>query len=396
MIAVRRDYHEAFVCRGRARHVRSSCGYSDVSQLYFVVHNFVCNFDSYTGSMIHNYYLYEEDGQLFMIPWDYNLAFGGFQGAQDATALVNYPIDSPVSGGTIDSRPMLAWIFASEEYTNLYHEYFETFISNMFDSGDFAQIIDEVETLIAPYVEQDPTKFCTYEEFETGVATLKEFCLLRAESISGQLDGTIPSTSDAQSLDDSALIDASSIDISAMGTMNHQMDGMNGGMGKPFEPSSESEQSAESSTPLTQGQENETESNSSDTQTEQGQIIWDDSSGSTDSHSSSDNSTSAEIPSGRPQFGGQIMGGQSDQGQAMQPPGGMAGAFGQDGTSQSPDAMAGATEQNDGTTQTPDSASGQNDTMQLPDSTTEQPGQNGMTMPSERPGQQQSASTAVS
>ncbi len=32
---------------------------------YFVVHNFVCNFNSYTGSMIHNYYLYEEDGQAF-------------------------------------------------------------------------------------------------------------------------------------------------------------------------------------------------------------------------------------------------------------------------------------------------------------------------------------------
>lgn len=44
---------------------------------YFVVHNFVCNFDSYTGSMIHNYYLYEKDGQMSMIPWDYNLAFGG-------------------------------------------------------------------------------------------------------------------------------------------------------------------------------------------------------------------------------------------------------------------------------------------------------------------------------
>ena len=72
---------------------------------YFVVHNFVCNFDSYTGSMIHNYYLYEEDGQLSMIPWDYNLAFGGFQGGQDATFMVNYPIDTPVSGGTVDSGP---------------------------------------------------------------------------------------------------------------------------------------------------------------------------------------------------------------------------------------------------------------------------------------------------
>ncbi|MBR5505820.1 MAG: CotH kinase family protein, partial [Clostridia bacterium] len=31
---------------------------------YFVVHNYVVNADSYTGSMIHNYYLYEEDGKL--------------------------------------------------------------------------------------------------------------------------------------------------------------------------------------------------------------------------------------------------------------------------------------------------------------------------------------------
>lgn len=31
---------------------------------YFVVHNFVVNGDSYTGSMIHNYYLYEQDGKL--------------------------------------------------------------------------------------------------------------------------------------------------------------------------------------------------------------------------------------------------------------------------------------------------------------------------------------------
>ena len=192
---------------------------------YFVVHNFVCNFDSYTGSMIHNYYLYEEDGQLSMIPWDYNLAFGGFQGAQDATALVNYPIDTPVSGGTEESRPMLAWIFASEEYTQLYHEYFAEFIASYFDSGYFAQMIDSVQELIAPYVEQDPTKFCTYEEFETGVATLKEFCLLRAESINGQLAGTIPSTSDDQSQDSSTLIDASDLNISAMGTINN-----NGGM----------------------------------------------------------------------------------------------------------------------------------------------------------------------
>lgn len=192
---------------------------------YFVVHNFVCNFDSYTGSMIHNYYLYEEDGQLSMIPWDYNLAFGGFSagggGSDSATQMVNYPIDTPVSGGTVDSRPMLAWIFADESYTELYHTYFDTFISEYFESGYFEKLITETENLIASYVEQDPTKFCTYEEFETGVDTLESFCLLRAESIRGQLDGTIPSTSDGQQEAASALVDASSISFTDMGSMGH-------------------------------------------------------------------------------------------------------------------------------------------------------------------------------
>ena len=188
---------------------------------YFVVHNFVCNFDSYTGSMIHNYYLYEKDGQMSMIPWDYNLAFGGFQGAQNASSLINYPIDTPVSGGTVDSRPMLAWIFASDKYTEEYHELFSEFIEEYFDSDYIPNLIESTKEMIAEYVEKDPTKFCTYEEFESGVTALKEFCTLRAESISGQLNGTIPSTSDGQTADSSSLIMAEGLNISDMGTMNN-------------------------------------------------------------------------------------------------------------------------------------------------------------------------------
>ncbi|MCM1173432.1 MAG: CotH kinase family protein [Blautia sp.] len=190
---------------------------------YFVVHNFVLNFDSYTGAMIHNYYLYEKDGQLSMIPWDYNLAFGGFMSESDATALINYPIDTPVSGGTMDTRPMLAWIFDKEEYTEQYHRYFSEFISEYFDSGYFTEMIDTVSEMISPYVEKDATKFCTYEEFKEGVSTLKEFCLLRAQSIDGQLNGSIPSTSEEQTQNDSSLIDGSHLSISSMGSMGNQM-----------------------------------------------------------------------------------------------------------------------------------------------------------------------------
>lgn len=189
---------------------------------YFVVHNFVLNFDSYTGSMIHNYYLYEHDGKLSMIPWDYNLAFGGFQSAGGAQGLINYPIDTPVSGGTVDSRPMLAWIFKSDEYTQLYHQYFDEFISEYFDSGYFADMIESLKQMLLPYVEKDPTKFCTYDEFIKGIDTLKEFCLLRAQSVCGQLKGEIPSTSDGQSQDSSKLISADGITISDMGSMNNK------------------------------------------------------------------------------------------------------------------------------------------------------------------------------
>ena len=253
---------------------------------YFVVHNFVCNFDSYTGSMIHNYYLYEKDGQMSMIPWDYNLAFGGFQGAQNASALVNYPIDTPVSGGTIDSRPMLAWIFASEEYTEEYHELFAEFIENYFDSDYIPNLIESTKEMIAEYVEKDPTKFCTYEEFESGVTALKEFCTLRAESISGQLDGTIPSTSDGQSEDSSSLIKADDLNISDMGTMNN-----NNGGGSPDGKEQKNETQTQSAT--------ETANSTSDTSFSQ--TPPNNSEGSSDGTESSASSDSS-VPTGG--FGG--------------------------------------------------------------------------------------------
>lgn len=192
---------------------------------YFAVHNFVLNFDSYTGSMIHNYYLYENGGQLQMIPWDYNLAFGGFNSSDNATSLINYPIDEPVSDGDIESRPMLAWIFSNEEYTELYHTALAEFISNYFESGYFENMMSSIKEMISPYVEKDSTKFCTYSEFESGISTLKEFCLLRAESVAAQLDGTIGTTAATQKTD--TLIDGNGITISDMGSMNNS-NGMGG------------------------------------------------------------------------------------------------------------------------------------------------------------------------
>ena len=194
-------------------------GSLDMDQVlrYFAVHNYVVNGDSYTGSMIHNYYLYEKDGRLAMLPWDYNLAFGGFsQGQSGASSAVNDPIDTPLSVTGSGDRPMADWIFQSGEYTERYHQYLREFLSTV----DPQAIIDQAYGLIAPYVERDPTKFCTYEEFEAGVEALRQFCALRSESVLGQLAGTIPSTSQGQREDSAALVDASGLSLADMGSMN--------------------------------------------------------------------------------------------------------------------------------------------------------------------------------
>ena len=182
----------------------------DIEQVirYFVVHNYVCNGDSYTGAMIHNYYLYEENGQMEMIPWDYNLAFGTFQGG-DGQTTVNTPIDAPVSGGMGEDRPMWNWILSDERYTELYHQYFKEFLNTV----DIKEVIDNAYNLIKPYVEKDPTSFYTYAEFETGVETLRQFCELRSESIHTQL-------SNGETTTNMNYVDASALALSNMGSMS--------------------------------------------------------------------------------------------------------------------------------------------------------------------------------
>ena len=217
---------------------------------YFVVHNFVCNGDSYTGGMVHNYYLYEKDGKLSMLPWDYNLAFGTFQGG-NAASTVNTPIDAPVSGGSGNDRPMWYWILSDEGYTEMYHKYFEEFLSTV----DIQSIIQNAYNLIKPYVEKDPTAFYTPEEFEKGVSAISEFCSLRSESISLQLEN-------GKTESNMSYVDASSLNISDMGSMGGGKGGFGGSMARPdsfggrtnTSDTSKAEDKAVSDTPASQPQ----------------------------------------------------------------------------------------------------------------------------------------------
>lgn len=194
--------------------------YFDVDQIlrYLAAHTIVVNLDSYSSSMAQNYYIYERDGQVTILPWDYNLAWGGFQSGS-ALSVINFPIDTPLSGVEMSSRPLIEKLFANAEYLERYHSYLQQLIDNYFSNGKFLEKLNSLDVLISDYVKNDTTAFCTYEEYKTAISTFINLGNLRAQSIQGQLDGTVPSTTTEQNTKPDKLIEAGDLKLSDLGSM---------------------------------------------------------------------------------------------------------------------------------------------------------------------------------
>ena len=189
---------------------------------YFVVQVFVMNWDSYLGHTGHNYILYEEEGRLWMLPWDYNLAFGTYalgmsEPIRDPNVLINYPIDTPAEGSIMRQRPLYHELMKEDALFAQYHSLFSSFLADYFDSGRFEALLQEKEALIAPYVKKDPTAFCSYADHQLAVDTLRQVCQKRKESIQGQLEGRYPSTLAQQQAQPGVGVDAAMIDLRALG-----------------------------------------------------------------------------------------------------------------------------------------------------------------------------------
>ncbi len=203
--------------------------YIDVDEVlrYSAAQTVVVNLDSYFSMMRHNYYLYEKNGKLSILPWDYNLSFGGFN--NDASSAVNFPIDTPVSGVQLSDCPILSKLLEVDKYKQKYHMYLKKIVDEYFGKRNFQNKVDSLDKLISNYVKNDATAFVTYDEYNKAVQMLKEYGKLRAKSIIGQLNGTIPSTTEGQKADSSKLIDASSIDLKVLGSQ--MQGGFSGGSG---------------------------------------------------------------------------------------------------------------------------------------------------------------------
>ncbi|MDM5206599.1 CotH kinase family protein [Cytobacillus kochii] len=216
----------------------------DVDQVlrYFAVNTAVVSMDSYQGQMKHNYYLYENDGKFSVIPWDYNMAFGGFgvgmafggqmngdfsaaeenqgedkqdqapQGGMDnftggignsdllSEDTINFSISEPIAGTTLEERPLLNALLSNEEYKKQYEAYLKQIAEEYMTKESYQNTTTQISALILPYVEQDPTKFYTTEAFLEAVQgdeSLPAFAEARSESILAQLSGELEVESQA-------------------------------------------------------------------------------------------------------------------------------------------------------------------------------------------------------
>ena len=259
--------------------------YIDVDEMlrYFAVNTALVNLDSYQGNMKHNYYLYEENGMFSIIPWDYNMSFGGFgagggrmggnsdfQNNKDLKAgqfnetddfknnerteqqpnvdrnqngidmaagmsgnliqdsAINFSVTTPVSGTTLEERPLLNALLSNEKYRAQYEGYLQELATNYLTEEYIQNITKNLAVLITTYVEADPTKFSTTEQFLEAVEgenSLPEFAKQRSASILKQLSGE--------------LVVEASTSIGNMGMPNPNANGdMNGNpMPENFDPS---------------------------------------------------------------------------------------------------------------------------------------------------------------
>lgn len=152
--------------------------------------------DTFTNAK--NYFLYEENGKISIIPWDYNLAFGTISYG-DATAAVNARSDTHCS-----SHPLISSLFSNKEYKDEYLNYLKSAAEN-FLGEKFSQRVDNTDSLIRDYIKTDPTSFYTFDEYQTGVENLKKYGVLRGKAISQQLNG------------DFTKVNAKDINFSSMG-----------------------------------------------------------------------------------------------------------------------------------------------------------------------------------
>lgn len=129
----------------------------------FAVNSVMCNYDSYNGTLAHNYYLMYTGGKCYFVGWDYNLALGNFM---DNGQSVNSDVKTSLYQVEVKDRP-LAKLLQVDEYYKMYVGYVKQIVTLYSDPEQF---VNEYASLIRDHVKADPNSFFTGDQFESNIA----------------------------------------------------------------------------------------------------------------------------------------------------------------------------------------------------------------------------------
>ena len=225
---------------------------------YMALQTIVVNYDCMTGKNVQNYYLRESDGKISLIPWDYNLAwggypddegdfgdfegfgdfggFGGFGGfdpskmpqwidvpmtesswsKEDVSKIVNFPIDTPFTS-KLSKRTFFMNLLANETYKERYYYYLKVLCNKYIKGGGFKKTVATINKEIGSFVGTETNAFYSNERFHKAMQTFDTLLQKRAASVLGQMNGKIPSTWDAQKAEPEKLINSDDINLSDLG-----------------------------------------------------------------------------------------------------------------------------------------------------------------------------------
>ncbi len=171
----------------------------DLLARYTAVNSYIVNTDSYIGYLPVNYVIHmSKDGYLTIIPWDYNLAFGGIY-FNDATDAVNFDINKPLlSDRSMSQRPLVNILINNDKYNKLYKKYLNdiliitsyggtTSLNKTYDKDNFKNMIESKKDIIIENQKKDKESFFNSDQIKTANENLVKFIELRAKAVDNQL-----------------------------------------------------------------------------------------------------------------------------------------------------------------------------------------------------------------
>lgn len=209
---------------------------------YMALQTIVVNFDCMTGNNEQNYYLREADGKISLIPWDYNLAWGGYpedeemegedlleqsqeptlpanagmRTKEEVSRVVNFPIDTPFSCD-LSRRTFFMNLLANQQIKARYYHYLDVLCNQYILGGEFSKTLDAINGEIGDVAGTEANAFYTNEQFHEAQKILQLVLEKRAASVLGQMKGEIPSTWEGQKQQPQLLINSDDINLQDLG-----------------------------------------------------------------------------------------------------------------------------------------------------------------------------------